>query len=254
MKKEYIYVDLKGKSIEELTELFYILKINKEEIYRDNLNSFVNYPKEYRLLHFDKTWVGYDDNKVEGKTEITIQQLKEILQPMESKEPKSNELKALLEIYYSCRDKHTVINKDEIFKKHGCLNSEYMSVCLKNFNLIDLKGRRSKWIASKPNKDMADDFLIFVKDYVKTKNEKQYLEIKNNNLTLTEQLEKAEAEVKRLKEAIEESNKPKIGDWVFVKESKAIFKVKEIDLEYMNIRHKKITDQELIDKLNELIK
>src|SRR5690606_8251726 len=72
-----------------------------------------------------------------------------------------------------------------------------------------------------------------------------WAEIKNNNLTLEQLLQKAEAEVKRLKEAIEDS-KIKIGDWVVVKETKRFFKVDEVDVKYLENYHKKIKNPQLI--------
>ena len=76
--------------------------------------------------------------------------------------------------------------------------------------------------------------------------------------TLEQQLQKAEAEVKRLKEAIEDSE-IKVGDWVKrTREGLELFKAdKTHDYRYINSEkhlYQKITDQELINKLNELIK
>lgn len=71
------------------------------------------------------------------------------------------------------------------------------------------------------------------------------LKYKYNNLTLEQQLEKAKAEVKRLEDEI---NKIKIGDWVVHNE--LVFKFNQNTI----CKCEKITDQELINKLNELIK
>ena len=71
--------------------------------------------------------------------------------------------------------------------------------------------------------------------------------------TLEQRLQKAEAEVKRLKEAIEDIE-IKIGDWVIINEEELIFKANDYDIKYLDSKHKKIQDQELIIKLNELIK
>ncbi|AXF52384.1 MAG: hypothetical protein [Caudoviricetes sp.] len=69
----------------------------------------------------------------------------------------------------------------------------------------------------------------------------------NNN---EEALSYHEAEVKRLKSLIEEENKPKVGDWV-INEYGVIWRCKDLDSRHLL---NKIKDQELINKLNELIK
>ena len=76
-----------------------------------------------------------------------------------------------------------------------------------------------------------------------------------------EQLEKDEAEVKRLKEAIEDS-KIKVGDWGKFwdgdKDEFIISKIKKFNYGYVTLTSEhflnceKITNKELINKLNEL--
>lgn len=76
------------------------------------------------------------------------------------------------------------------------------------------------------------------------------------DLTLEQQLQKAEAEVKRLQSLIEEENKIKVGDWFLEKCTNNIRKhiCPEGSL-YVNSKEcEKITDQDLINKLNGLIK
>lgn len=81
--KENVYIILLGKSKEELTEVFYLLKDNGEEIFRNNLESFISNhfkDKGNLFLEFSKNeWIGSKNN--EHKQEITIQELKEMLQP-----------------------------------------------------------------------------------------------------------------------------------------------------------------------------
>lgn len=266
LTKEQVYINLQGKTKEELADLWNFLNKSGGNQFRETISDFLyNYNGWIAYEFSDDVWQFSSSQSLNGKTEVTIEQLKEIIKPMENKEPKSNELKALLEIYYSCRNKHTLINKDDIFKKYDCINSEYMSVCLKEYNLINLKGRRSKWISSKPDEYMADNFLIFVKDYIKTKNKKQYLERKGNIIetSITEQLQKAEAEVKRLQSLIEEENKPKIGDWCrFYDDKKTKFSISKLNKIDGDIRFsyetstgayynyaEKITNKELIKLL-----
>lgn len=139
LKKEDVYIDLRGKSEEELTDLYNFLESVGEEQYRKDLISFLEHSKVYETYNFRDSWtLGWYVNS-KNKTEVTIEQLKEILQPMENKE-------------------YLLITEDV----------EY----------------HNKMLLSK-----------------------------NSNLPLTEQLHKAEAEVKRLQSLIEEENTPKIGDW-----------------------------------------
>ena len=157
LTKENIYINLQGKSKEELTDLWEFLNSNGEKCYRDK-DYFIEYQSTYRTLYlYCNLWRGYDDDKIYYKTEVTIQQLKEILQPM--------------------------------------------------------------------------------------------------YLTIEQQLEKAEAEVKRLKEAIEDS-KIKVGDFIYSYDANAFYYIenKIILKNLLSSKIKKINDQELINKLNELIK
>lgn len=83
--------------------------------------------------------------------------------------------------------------------------------------------------------------------------------------TLTEQLEKEEAEVKRLKEAIEEENKPKIGDICkFWDNDKSIFIVGKLERVFKTRIHRyhvhgipfkncmKITDENFLKSFDNL--
>lgn len=68
--------------------------------------------------------------------------------------------------------------------------------------------------------------------------------------SLEKQLQKAEAEVKRLQSLIEEENKPKIGDWV-VNNYGLIWRCGELDSRHLL---KKITNKDLIKLLEQEIK
>lgn len=158
MKKEEVYINLQGKTKEELTDLWEFLDSIGEKLYRDK-EWFLECPKCYKSFNFhNNEWCGNKDKKVKDKQEVTIEQLKEILQPME--------------------------------------------------------------------------------------------------LSLTGQLQKAEAEVKRLQSLIEEENKPKVGDWVRRKDN-CIWKIRdEYDINTHLLKDcKKITNPELIklieDETNE---
>lgn len=60
-------------------------------------------------------------------------------------------------------------------------------------------------------------------------------------------------ELEEVRKEIEDS-KIKVGDWVVVKETKEIFKVDEVDIEYLDSQHEKITNPQLIELLEQEIK
>lgn len=93
LTRENIYIDLRGKSKEELTDLWEFLNNAGEKQYDDKEN-FIN-DNYYNILSLD------EDNEwslcletsimIEDKKEVTIEQLKEILQPMDNKEQQLRE-------------------------------------------------------------------------------------------------------------------------------------------------------------------
>ena len=89
LTKENIYINLQGKSKEELTDLWEFLNSNGEKCYRDK-DYFIEYQSTYRTLYlYCNLWRGYDDDKIYYKTEVTIQQLKQIIKPMETLQEKA---------------------------------------------------------------------------------------------------------------------------------------------------------------------
>ena len=215
LTKENVYIDLRDKSKEELNLITGITGV-------ENL-------KNYYYLHFYtplNKWIRYHvwvDN-TENKTEVTIEELKEIL-----KMTKNQEL-------------------IEEAKKRGYTHDNFKC-------LID---RKCEGI-----KDIENWYYEIFEDTLYTNTEGEggnvvyrdgvWAEIKNNNLTLTEQLQKAEAEVKRLKEAIEDI-KIKVNDWVYIDNTKCFFKVSDGDFNHLDNRHRKITNPELIKLLEQEIK
>lgn len=91
LTRENIYINLQGKSKEELTELYWLLKNNNEDILNNNIDYFIECYLNTRLVSYNfhfccESWSCATLQSTENKTEVTIQQLKEILQPMESTE------------------------------------------------------------------------------------------------------------------------------------------------------------------------
>lgn len=99
LRKEDVYIRLEGMSKDELTELYWVLKNNNEPIFRNEIEDFLLYTEDIVVfLDFDNTDWGSSDLSVERtKTEVTIQQLKEILQPMETLQQKEQRLLKELE-------------------------------------------------------------------------------------------------------------------------------------------------------------
>lgn len=200
--RENVYISLIGKSEDELTKLYWLLANNSEVLYR-SFKRFLEYPSDGEpYIGFCESsnywWSGID---LGNRKEVTIEQLKEILKPMENKEEQlikeAKERGFLTEgnEFYSCfSDK----NKLRIIKPY---NSELeINLYLDKIGYL----RYDDGLNNKYDESLCSNPAIY-KDGV-------WAEIKNHNLTLTEQLQKAEAEVKRLKEAIEDS-KIKEGEW-----------------------------------------
>jgi anion-transporting ArsA/GET3 family ATPase len=121
-------------------------------------------------------------------------------------------------------------------------NKDFEEYLWHNINPIYLYWDGEEWISTG------------IYEYIKNKQEvtiKQLKEILQPMETLQEQLEKAEAEVKRLKEAIEEEIKPKINDWVYNKEEDIIY---QKSYNVFNQYEKKITNHQLIELLEKEIK
>lgn len=84
LTKENIYIDLRGKSKEELTDLWEFLNGVSERVYAPNLHYFLEYSdKKDNVFHYNSGghWMNPLKEYVRDKTEVTIEQLKEILQP-----------------------------------------------------------------------------------------------------------------------------------------------------------------------------
>lgn len=74
-----------------------------------------------------------------------------------------------------------------------------------------------------------------------------------NDLFKKETLQKKEQrllkELEEVRKKIKEEYKPKVGDWATIYMTNTIFKVKESDLAYIDCRHRKITNPQLIELL-----
>lgn len=238
LTKENVYIDLRGKSKEELTELYWLLKNNNEPLYRNSLDLFLKYPECYENLNFNlDQWCGTSSVMFLGKTEITIEQLKEILQPMENKQEQLRK-EAKIRGYTHDNFKSLINTKsigiEDIDEWYYCefADTLYTNRYGNGGNVVYRKGVWAEIVSE----------------------------------TLQQQLQKAEAKVKRLREAIEDS-KIKVGDWCkFWNHDKSKFIIVKfqgnkfaciISGDYF-LNCEKITnpqliellEQELIDKLN----
>lgn len=219
MKLKDIYINLQGKSGAELEELYQLVK---QDLwlgidFRENPNNSI-------LDWEDGLFIGssLEECKELNKQEITIEQLKEILQPM------NNKGQQLI----------------EEAKRRGYAKGNFK--CLIGFDRA-VHENIDEW-----HYEQSQDRLYTMPDVYGGNvvyKEGVWAEIVSESLE--QQLEKVKAEVERLEKAIEEKNNPKVGDWVYDAIDKCIYQ-KTLD---DNIRFEvKITDQVLINKLNELIK
>lgn len=86
LKKEDVYVVLKGKTEEELRDLYAFLIGNNEPLFAPSLRYFLEYRNDpvgdFHLGEEEAEWLVNKLHK--DKTEVTIEQLKQIIKPMET--------------------------------------------------------------------------------------------------------------------------------------------------------------------------
>lgn len=229
LTKENVYINLQGKSKEELTDLYDFLKINNEPIHRTK-ERFLEYDNYY--LSFFGKW--QQMFIIHNEVEVTIEQLKKIIKPMENKGEQLR--KEAKERGYTHDNFKCLIYKKskgigDIDKWHYCNLSDrlYTNVLGEGGNVVYREGVWAEIVSE----------------------------------SLEQQLQKAEAEVNRLKYLIEKDNRPKVGDWAILweegEETPVIGLITDVTDFYLTCNGswengRKITDQELINKLNELMK
>lgn len=98
LTKENVYINLQGKSEAELTDLYYFLESVGEKQYRKTLKSFLDYCRDYETYHLGNNWTLSWYSNTKEKTEVTIEQLKEILQTMETETLQEKEHRLLEEL------------------------------------------------------------------------------------------------------------------------------------------------------------
>lgn len=109
MKKEQVYIDLQGKTKEELTDLWDFLKENNEDVYI-GLSDLIHNNYYSRLEFWRKTWTL--SNSKETKREITIPQLKQIIKPMGTFTPIA--MKCTKEQFESFKPKLDSLNIEDV--------------------------------------------------------------------------------------------------------------------------------------------
>lgn len=237
LTKENVYVNLQGKTKEELTDLWEFLDNAGEKQYRDTINNFLdNYDGWIAYEFTDDVWQFSSSRSLSGKNEVTIDQLKQIIKPMETK---------FTPIAMKCTKEQFEAIKPKLEGLNIILISDF---CYSEYLVNKLGG--SENIISNVTFDSRSDYSRTVYEEW---NEEIFLKACGIEVnSLEQQLQKAEAELRRLKEAIEEENKPKVGDWVFVKEINMFYKR---SIEYASYKNeKKITNPELIKLLEQEIK
>lgn len=231
MKKEDVYIDLRGKSKEELTEFYNFLESVGEKMY-DSLEKILEYYKKWNIFSVKNDYWILSNEKY--KQEVTIEQLKEILQPMETKFTPTA-MKCTQEQFEAIKPKLKGCEIKSIGNFNVC--NYLVNNLNENGNVVSNISESLKWNHNRVVHEQWNE-EIFLKACG--------IEVE----TLEQQLEKAIAEVERIEQEIEES-KIKIGDWVISELNDCVFRY-----QYGRVKDDltKITDQELIKKLNNLIK
>lgn len=222
LSKEDVYIDLKGKSNEDRIEILNYLKSIKEEtevlihkeIYRQNTLEFYN-----------DEW--FTDESVWDKTEVTFEQLKEIMKPI--KMTKRQEI-------------------IEEAKKRGYTHNNFKCLIGKIYNGIK---NIENW-----HYEIVDDSL-----YTNTEGNGGnvvykggvWAEIIKPMETLQEKEQRLLKELEEVRKEMEDG-RIKEGDWVVINETETVFKVNNEDVPYIDDRHIKITDSVLLERLNRLFK
>lgn len=197
LTKEQVYIKLQGKTEEELTELYNFLESVGESNF-DKLGCLIinNYWKYLALYTGD--WVMCNDAYIKNKKEVTIEQLKEILKPMDNKEQQ--------------------LRKEA--KERGYTHDNFKCLIGKNIEGIEDIDR---WYYSK-----YDDAL-----YSNTEGQGGNVVYRNGvwaeriYLTLEQQLQKAEDEVKRLKNEIKYKTGAKVEILITEENREQLIKILE---------------------------
>lgn len=200
LTKEDVYISLRGKTKEELTDLWELLDKAGEKQFRETINEFLDNYKEWISYEFHRNiWILSSDRiSLRNKQEVTIEQLKEIIKPMETK---------FTPIAMRCTQEQF----DAIIPKLKGLEIEDIKPFTDCKYLVNNLGGEAKVISN--FRGYAK--ICFDREVHEEWNEEIFLKACGIETdSLEKQLQKAEAEVKRLKKEIEEENRPKVGDWV----------------------------------------
>lgn len=233
LTKEQIYINLQGKTKEELTDLWEFLNSAGEKQYL-NLSRLINEIKGWDYFIFGRYEQWTLCVSKGNKQEVTIEQLKKIIKPMGTFTP----------IAMKCTQEQFNAIKPKL---ENCKIQ-----CITNFiempYLINNRSEKKNNITNYMKLDAGDGNRRVHEEW----NEQLFLKACGVEVeTLQEKAIRLENELKEVKQNIEEENKPKLNDWVYNKEEELFYK-KSYNI--FNQYENKITDQELINKLNELIK
>lgn len=234
LTKEQVYINLKGKTKEELTDLWEFLTSNGEKVLRCK-KDFLKYGNStYKaLIFYDNEWGG---DCVRDKTEITIEQLKQIIKPMGTFTPIA--MKCTQEQFDAVKPKLTNCKigyiSDFVFLPYLVNNAD--NEPLRVYNLSCRKNSFDRVIHETWNEE------IFLKACG--------IEVE----TLQEKAIRLENELKEVNQQIEDS-KIKVGSWLVSKDKLHVYKVTKKGLEVKekwDRPYDKITNTELIKLLENL--
>lgn len=245
LTKENIYINLRGKSKEELTEFYNFLVSVGEKPFRDK-EWFLNYSNDNEKVGFSGVHFCGLGDLYKDRTEVTIQQLKEILQPMKEFTPTA--MRCTQEQFDAIKP-----------KLKDCIITNIWFFDNFNYLVNNCNGTERHIInVEYSNKDM------YNRKVYKTWNEEIFLKACGiETETLQEKEQRLLKELEETRKAIEEENEIKVGDLVKCtnKHSDAkcvIGLVEDLHAGYVGVgghwydKFEKITGSVLIESLNKL--
>lgn len=245
--------DLSDLTNDELKSVWNYLRKNDEDWADCTFEEMINYQNTDRLCFNEYNWEWDDTILIKSYTikKETIN-AKELFYTLEN-----------IQVDCSNETEEHIKEMTDVFEKNG-FNLALDGITDQHFYLRLAKcGESVNFFRLDDTKTTItyEKFMELFTGSVEVLNEEKYIA----DLTLEQQLQKAEAEVKRLRKAIEDS-KIKVGDlvcYVSIHNKKVMLfgyceDIKDNNiyiggLNYESKQCSKITDQELINKLNELI-
>lgn len=235
LTKEQVYINLQGKTKEELMDLYWFLKNNKEKTSAFDLDNFISrYYCNENQFGLSRKFNEWCCGSFPTKKEITIDQLKQIIKPMGTFTPIA--MKCTQEQFEAVKPKLVGLNIN---------NPDRFEICP---YLINNLSDTPFFISNVFELDKS----VYKRTVYEEWNEEIFLKACGIEVeTLQEKAIRLENELKEVKQQIEEENKPKVGDYVYNTDEELFYKK---TFEVFNQYERKITNTELIKLLEQEIK